>query len=77
MKFGPYSFEKRDKEHGSLRQLAVPALVAAALGVGLTFLLKKKLRPSPEVETKSDWVINWVDLTDFKKPEAPKTKEQK
>jgi hypothetical protein len=77
MKFGPYSFEKGSTRRGSLRELAVPVLVAGAICAAVTVLLVRKLRSEAQVEPKSDWVINWVDLTDYKKPEAPKTKEQK
>jgi hypothetical protein len=51
--------------------------VAGAICAAVTVLLVKKLRSEAQVEPKSDWVINWVELTDYKKPEAPKTKEQK
>lgn len=77
MKSGPYSFEKQNTGRGNLRGLAVPVLVAGAICAGLTVLWVKKLRPSPQTEKKSDWVINWVELTDFKKAETPKAKEQK
>lgn len=77
MKSDSYSFEKQPGGRGNLRSLAVPALVAALICAGLTVVWVKKLRPSPQAEKKSEWVINWVDLTDFKKPEAPKTMERK
>ncbi len=77
MTSGPYSFEKMDDERSSLRKLAVPALIAACISATLTFFFVKKLRTEPEAQKKSDWVVNWVELTDFKKVEAPKTKELK
>ena len=77
MKSGPYSFEKGSERRGGFRALAGPVLVAGAICAALALLLVKKLRPSPEVEKKSDWVINWVELTDHKKQETPKPNAQK
>ena len=65
MKFGPYSFDKEGREGRGIRGLAVPALVAAAICAGLTFFWMKYLRAEPE--KPSEWVINWVELTNFKK----------
>jgi hypothetical protein len=75
MKFGPYSFEKGNRPRSVLRQLALPALIAGAICAGLTIFWMKRLRAEPE--KPAEWIINWVELTNFKKPDAAKPKEQK
>lgn len=74
MKFGPYSFEKGGGAKSGFRQLAVPALVAGTVAIGGVIYLSKRTKPEPE--KPSEWQINWVELTDFKKPENQKPKEQ-
>jgi hypothetical protein len=79
MNFGPYSFENGGRPRGVLRQLAIPMIVAATLASGL-FAAGIYWKSRPETKPKSqwaDWVVTWVELSNFKKPEAPAQKEQK
>ncbi len=74
MKYCPYSFDKAAEGRGSLRSLAVPALIAAVLAGGLVFAAIKWLRP--EHQPPAQWQIQWVELPDFKK-QNDATKEKK
>ncbi len=74
MKFGPYSFDKSAEGRGSLRSLAIPALLAGGICAGLVFAALKWLRPEPE--PPAQWNIQWVELPDFKKTNDA-TKEKK
>ena len=79
MKFGPYSFEDGGRSRGLLRQLAVPMLVAAILAGGL-FAVGMYWRSRPEAKPRSrwaDWVVTWVELSDYPKKPQPAAKEKK
>lgn len=71
MKFGPYSFEDGGRPKSAVRQLAVPAIIAGAVCAGLAFYVSKRTKPEPE--KPSEWTINWIELSDYKKPETKTT----
>lgn len=53
-----------------MRQLAVPAIIAGAVCAGLAIFISKRTKPEPE--KPSEWTINWIELSDYKKPETKK-----